>query len=894
MKILYLELHNYAGIFAGTGKTKITIDFRNSKNEIVMLFGKNGSGKSTILSALHPFMGSNNDERDNLIINGKDGYKEIHIKNNDFVYIIKHYTKKSSKSYIGKVLYSDYISGSYNIDELNENGGVRTFKEIVKDELNVTEDLFKLSRIGSNVTNFIDLSTADRKLFISKFLPDIEEYLKYYKIIKDKFSTLNKEIQFIANEMNKLDSESHLTINKNNYEKLIDDYDKELSEAKEKLAIVKGKIKLLDPDNTLLSNSYKNPKEDEKSKLESQISLFTNAYNIDELLNTDYESKLQEINDQRTIINEQIKNNKSNLSNILSDIDKIQRKINNLSIDFSDEYDKLINERQNEINDFESELKNIQIEDKDMSFDYNNILEVKLALSELINCAEDYMKSSNNLKSIKKVFITHELSIEKLEEMEKSLEEEFRNSNKTLISYNDKLNLITSNKDKELKNLELRPSNCTDDTCPFIKTAILYKDADEKIKEIANNIDQTIEKINKIEESKNKITKVLEACKRIKLLYERNYPTIISLSVGDKISTIDKYAELICEGSLLTINDILSVENLVNYRNINVTLNDLRNKLDVLIQKRNNYNTNKNIYDEYNSELNEKIEKRDSLNKLIFSLDEQYNDIDNEYDSLNKKCTAKANYLDCKSKLEVVNKEYNEYNNKINDILELIKEMRSLSKKIEDLDSILSSNKTSLAEVNLKLLRLKEYNTRKSTLNKDFEKVGLIKDALNPTKGIPIHFINNYLNKTKNVTNELLDLSQSSKFAINFDIDDKNFFIQVYKSDGTILNDIQEASQGECALTSLSLSLALMEQSMSNYNILYLDELDGALDTENRRAFIDMVSTQIKKLNMEQVFIISHNKEFDYYPVDLILLKNHDIDIKDKEIMSNKNILFIA
>jgi DNA repair exonuclease SbcCD ATPase subunit len=144
------------------------------------------------------------------------------------------------------------------------------------------------------------------------------------------------------------------------------------------------------------------------------------------------------------------------------------------------------------------------------------------------------------------------------------------------------------------------------------------------------------------------------------------------------------------------------------------------------------------------------------------------------------------------------------------------------------------------------------------------------------------------------ITNRLLDISQKGRFAISFEVNDKDFFIRVYKNNGDVLEDIRFASQGETSLTSLSLSLALMQQSMNKYNIFLLDELDGALDTSNRRAFIEMVNAQIKELNAEQVFIISHNNEFDSYPIDMILLANHGVDINNKDFMSNKNIIFKA
>jgi len=98
MKILYLRLVNSAGIYAGTSKRKIDIDFTKGNNNIIMLFGGNGSGKSTIISSLHPFNSTCNDERDKFFIDGKEGEKEIHYQLDDKVYMIRHYVSAKNKT----------------------------------------------------------------------------------------------------------------------------------------------------------------------------------------------------------------------------------------------------------------------------------------------------------------------------------------------------------------------------------------------------------------------------------------------------------------------------------------------------------------------------------------------------------------------------------------------------------------------------------------------------------------------------------------------------------------------------------------------------------------------------------------------------------------------------
>ena len=59
---------------------------------------------------------------------------------------------------------------------------------------------------------------------------------------------------------------------------------------------------------------------------------------------------------------------------------------------------------------------------------------------------------------------------------------------------------------------------------------------------------------------------------------------------------------------------------------------------------------------------------------------------------------------------------------------------------------------------------------------------------------------------------------------------------------------------------------------------MLLDEIDGALDTRNREKFIEILENQIKRINSEQNFLITHNSMFSSYPVDIIDLSGKKDD----------------
>ena len=63
-------------------------------------------------------------------------------------------------------------------------------------------------------------------------------------------------------------------------------------------------------------------------------------------------------------------------------------------------------------------------------------------------------------------------------------------------------------------------------------------------------------------------------------------------------------------------------------------------------------------------------------------------------------------------------------------------------------------------------------------------------------------------------------------------------------------------------------------QSIVKYNIMLLDEVDGALDDNNRKNFILVLDHLMKKIGAEQVFLITHNNMFDMYDVSTIDLSH--------------------
>lgn len=134
MKITYLRLKNFAGIFAAMKKKDVEYPFYKMSNRIILLIGGNGSGKTTILSTLHPFAYPGSMDIRNgsgLILSGEQGLKEIHYDKNGQEIKIKHVYTPTSTGHSVKSFIS--IDG----EEKNPNGNVTSFVTMVETFLDI-------------------------------------------------------------------------------------------------------------------------------------------------------------------------------------------------------------------------------------------------------------------------------------------------------------------------------------------------------------------------------------------------------------------------------------------------------------------------------------------------------------------------------------------------------------------------------------------------------------------------------------------------------------------------------------------------------------------------------------------------------------------------------------
>ena len=917
MKINYIKLENFAGIYSGSGKYSIEIDFTKVKKRNIMnlLQGGNGSGKTTLLSCLHPFSGTM-DERNDIIIPQKDGYKEIIFDKDGIKYKICHVYKnkvknKSIKSYISK-----YDKKNKEWVELNDNGTVGSFEQIVERELSVTPSFFVLDRIGSNVKNFVKYKPNERKNYLIKYLPDITAFVDKYKIVNDKSLVLNKRIKAVSNEIEKLDKEDNLLSEEKRLSNVQRKTKTTIKKTLERINKNEGILSTLDSDS--IKEKYELSEEKinkSNSNIEKLITLFNSEETDREIDDSEFEQELivsiKDMNEKENELKNKISVLKSNIERSLQEIENNKSDLNSLNNELDsyfmekdlDEFKDLKKEYSKKIKDLNNKLESFpDLYKLDLNDEEVNIMQ------QFINNLQENVIFSYNLDLVYKCIDnfdtyyntdTYKKNLEKNTSMIKKIEDNIKKETTNLNLYLSK---------KDLSDILInRPAACKIDKCSFISEALTWKDVDLKITKSEKTIKELKEKLSSLKkeneefESLNNFFYNFELCyKQVTNFHLKKYLFKLFPDYFDDIKkfttflTIDKNKIIDVLVKELEYSHLFMDKN--NYYEL---LKEVNNNIKILESKETLINKTKKSIIKYEREII-KLETEVNQNK---NTKEKYQE---EINELENKIETKENlveYIQLYSKAILINNKYTKLKeslednmNKITELTEQIEDAKSINEKNEE---ILDDIDTSLEDVKYKIKRLKEFKSELISLNETYKNTEIVKKALSPTKGIPLFFVGVYLQKTRDLANELLDVAFNGDFYIDeFELTENNFFIKIVKEGGIPLKDVTLASQGEMALISLAISIAMMEQAMDTNNIQYniplLDECDKELDETRRRSFITIISKMLEKLNVEQSFIISHNKEFDSANVDLILFKEHNIDIDSKEFMEGKNIIKIV
>ena len=185
MKPLLLRLRGAIGIRDGLGLDEIDIDFAKFSPGLISIVGKNGSGKTTILDNMHPFLelpSRNGSLNDHFFL--RDSFRE-------FVF---QFNGKQYRSYIlvdartGKTEAYFYVGGQ----PIND-GRISTYKAEVEKLIGSPEVFFNSVFVAQGASGVTALSPSKRKDLFFELL-GLQIYDRYVQYSKCRGDELEKEV----------------------------------------------------------------------------------------------------------------------------------------------------------------------------------------------------------------------------------------------------------------------------------------------------------------------------------------------------------------------------------------------------------------------------------------------------------------------------------------------------------------------------------------------------------------------------------------------------------------------------------------------------------------------------------------------------------------------------
>lgn len=875
MRIESLRMKNFAPLFVALDRTEVFLDYRGMENKMINIFiGQMGSCKTFLLGHHQPFATLGNlDVRNNedMVLEGKKGIKEIvYSRGKDQFEILHIYTQSkggsghTTKSYIKK-----------NGNELNENGNSSTFKEIVFTEFGMDQSFLKLFRIGSNVINLPDMSSTERKTFISSMIADTDIYTLLYRKIGEENRAINAQMTVLINKLHAISSKGE------------DELSKELETEQ---AIVEYIAKETD---AMKARTY---------QIQASIDVLMNHRTIEQY-HQDYESmKLRYTENERQ--REELESDLKEMEKY-PDIQSLQKELNQLHTDMGVRNALILN-LQMSIEEEDKKRKKLTDQLAIMGTP-SHVENLKQTYQTLMNTISDYERQLRNFTYpgsmgnitalISDVQSVNSSILDVSQYNGEAIEAILKNPKGALNRAKRELDRLYRERDRlqqDISNMSAvssyqpthplyRPFNCPTEDCPYYK----YHPLTEK-RNMPDNIDKSyLEKRNK----KSKVEASI-------YLYEE-YPNIARKLESVRSLWSRVISELTPIGCLK--EEILS-EIIINPLHRNWFDMDRLNRIKELC----------GIREKYYSLMQEVAAMRNDLTQFqltdITTLQHELDSITAQFqndckelenfEDLNKKdknrLTELTNIHQKMAQLTEIRHHYEELEKESTTIHSSILEMEANLEKVKLLSSELAEVERGLVEEKVEYstharaveklqLSLTDMRLTKDQYQNTLEKQALIHDVLDAVsskKGIPLAYVRVFLADCKDIINDLIsDVFDDDIEIVDFDIpEDSNEFKIPYTRNGALIDDIIKSSQGERAIISLALSFALIRQRTFPYNIMLLDEVDGPLHRSARNKFITILFKQLRAINAEQVFLVSHNNTFDGYNVNVIMTTNELVD----------------
>ena len=887
MRWTYFKITGYIGIEDGLGLRELEIPFYKCKNNICLIVGKNGSGKSTIENALSPLPDSNSNFTSGVTAS-KEGALQLP-DGTQYHFLINapvdnNGNRKQAKAFIQK-----------NGEELNPNGNITSYKEIIESEFDMDPNFISLTQLSSNDRGLADKRPAERKKYVTPIIDCLDTYNGINKALAKKSSIFKSHINSITSKINSVGDLETSKMNLQALEARVIGLEQYLHDTQSEIARCESEIASKDKDGRI-QDTY------------TEIANAVDAINMDlDNLNRslggyvgDIEADITDINakinrTQYTIDEYSMKN--TNLIAESEDTSRTiqlrQQRLQAMQSDFDsdnliaelDKYTSIVSKQEEILKSCGLYGVEISKEEYIMIFskmkEYREDSFVIMDMPEL-NSAINFHKSG---QSIDEYIFAHENE-------RREQESQLQGMEKDLHKYEGMM--------ESLSILEKRPDNCSIDECPFISKALL--DASQNPKE---NIDRLQKEITKQISIIDASSGNLDTLYVMKNTYE--HINDILKDAQSNATILSKFYE-----SHIFLNKEEYLDRLMNHNSFNEVedcdkyiqladsidgYNHNKSVLNDLLAQKKIYDSKAEMIEELNKDISELYTKLSTAEETIKENNESMKLSTGLLEKYKKDLTQLQNTSHILSTIkektaekEDLKQRYLSIKQDIMDIKEYVDRSNRLRNELENARMEIDPLKRDRDQLKFSIMRAEEYTAELEEYQSKYNTVEILKKFSSPSSGIQTVYMNMYMNKTISLANDLLKLLFDGYLELMpYVINQDEFRMPVKHGNGLISDDISSCSTAQICMISMVTTIALSLQSSGIFNIFRFDEIDGGLDTENRLYFMDTIKRISNELGIEQMIMISHSIEASTNGLDLILLPlpgNHDYDY------SNSNVIY--
>lgn len=878
MRITYIRLENYIGIYNGRGDDVLEIDLSQNVNPIVIIRGTNGSGKSTLLKSLTPI----NDDS-NAIVPGVTGRKVIRYLHNGITYEIEYIHPIDKEGKRKQTRGQVYKYGPNGKEELNPTWNVSSAKDIIYSLFNLDSNFLALSQLSSEDRGLADKRPAERKSFVSSIISGIEAYNAMYKIISKKHSMYKSLIQSLTAKINRIGNKEDLDLRYNTITKQVSQAISDRDASIQRIAMLRAKLdennaeKLLE-EYTKIRDKYELNKKD-RVLLANSLSQYykdrtANIYTVEERAKfirdeemelSENKAKLPQWEESYKTASNEYSSCELKIADINTEINKKKSRLETfIDADFSEEEFGRYNEAVANLNAIENDIDKLDYRIDNKS-EYDRLKELFDMMNNFSYAIMDRYECIT--REDVDTLVTRNSSF--YESTLATITKEIEECTKARISTEADIGFYESLVEKT-KNLELKPKDCKFTDCVFIVEAIEAekkkpKDALVKLSDKLKKLEEELKELNNNLHLTNEAKSFMDKLEALQVVFESNKSYLSKIG-----------ADSIWKGFIESITNNTTAKFLEEYiyratnsYNLLEAKESVSKIVDSLKESAIKYNANKTIIDEINGDIERMEAERKGYEidlNIAYENMGNYSALRDEYDCLIREAETNLPHLD---KIQEIDLEMRELEKKANESKakrDLIKELNAkileesaVAERCKDNYNELIAQRDDIAH---NKILIDEYHKEMQEYTDNYERIEAIKYYVSPNTGIQTIFIGAYMNDIMVKANELASCIFGGEFIIQpFVINETEFRIPCLGS-GLMNDDISSMSTSQICMLSMIISFAILANASTDYNILKLDEIDGGLDTENRIQFITLLGNLISMVGCEQCFLISHNMEY--------------------------------